>query len=151
MLHDGVQVASLGKVTSYVSSGLLSSQSYAFVVRAFDATGNVSGDSATVTATPLAKTTSEQVSGSFKRNALSVDYQRTAQAGALRGVASGTAKGKPASITLTLKSAGGTVLGTRSGTNVDVSATAAVAGAYSWTISGASGVAYSLTMTYMSA
>jgi hypothetical protein len=32
-----------------------------------------------------------------------------------------------------------------------VQATAAAAGAYSWTISGASGVSYSLTMTYPSA
>jgi hypothetical protein len=150
VLRDGVQVASLGKVTSYVSTGLLSTQSYSFVVRAVDTTGNVSGDSATVSATPLPKSTSEPVGGSFRKNATSVTYTRTAQAGALRGVASGSAKGKAASVTLTLKSAQGTVLGTKTGTSIDVQATAATAGAYSWTISGASGVSYSLTMTYVS-
>ena len=50
VLRNGVQVASLGKVTSYVDSGLSSSQTYAYVVRAVDTTGNVSGDSATVSA-----------------------------------------------------------------------------------------------------
>jgi len=148
VLRDGVQVASLGKVSSYVDSGLLSTRSYSYVVRAFDTTGNVSGDSATVTATPAAKTVSEAVSGLFKRGALSVAYSRTVQPGALRGVASGTAKGKAASITLTLKNAQGTVLGTKTGTNIDVQATATAAGAHSWTISGASGVSYKLTMTY---
>jgi hypothetical protein len=150
VLRNGVQVASLGKVTSYVSSGLLSTQSYSFVVRAVDTTGNVSGDSATVSATPLPNTTTEQVSGSLKKNTTSVTYTRTAQAGALRGVASGTAKGRAASVTLTIRNAQGTVLGTRSGTSIDVQATAAAAGAYSWTISGANGVAYSLAMTYVS-
>jgi hypothetical protein len=150
VLRNGVQVASLGKVTSYVSSGLLSTQSYSFVVRAVDTTGNVSGDSATVSATPLPSTTTEQVSGSLKKNVTSVTYTRTAQAGALRGVASGTAKGRAASITLVLKNAQGQTIGSQTGTSVDVSATAAAAGAYSWTISGANGVAYSLAMTYVS-
>jgi hypothetical protein len=151
VLRDGVQVASLGKVSSYVDSGLLSTRSYSYVVRAVDTTGNVSADSASVSATPLVKTTSEQVSGSFKRGGTSATYTRTVQAGALRGVASGSSKGKPASITLTLKNASGTVLGTKTGSSVDVQATAAAAGAHSWTISGASGVNYSLTMTYPSA
>src|SRR5215207_8818735 len=74
VLRDGVQVASLGKVTAYTDSGLLSSRSYSYVVRAVDATGNVSADSATVSAIPLAKTTSEQLSGSFKRNVTSAVY-----------------------------------------------------------------------------
>jgi hypothetical protein len=151
VLRDGVQVASLGKVTSYVDSGLLSTRSYSYVVRAVDATGNVSASSASVSATPTAKTVSEQVSGSFKRGALSVTYTRTAQPGTLRGVASGTSKGKPASVTVTLKNAQNSVLATRSGTSVDVSAAVAAAGAYSWTISGANGVNYALTMTYPSA
>ena len=149
VLRDGVQVASLGKVTSYVDSGLLSSRSYAYVVRAVDTTGNVSANSATVSATPLPKTTSEQLSGSFKRNALSAVYTRTVQPGALRGVATGTAKGKPASITLTLRS-GSTVLGTQTGTSVNVPATAASAGPITWTISGANGTSYALTITYTS-
>ncbi len=148
VLRDGVQVASLGTVSSYVDSGLLSTRSYSYVVRAFDTTANVSGDSATVSATPAAKTVSEAVSGSFKRGALTVAYSRTVQPGALSGVASGTAKGKAASITLTLANAQGTVLGTRTATNIDVQATATAAGAHSWTISGASGVSYKLTMTY---
>ena len=46
VLRDGVQVASLGKVTSYVDTGLLSTQSYTYVLRAVDTAGNVSGDSA---------------------------------------------------------------------------------------------------------
>ena len=150
ILRNGVQVASLGDVTSYVSSGLLSTQSYSFVVRAVDTTGNVSGDSATVSATPLPSTTTEQVSGSLKKNVTSVTYTRTAQAGALRGVASGSAKGRTASITLVLKNAQGQTIGSQTGTSVAGSATAAAAGAYSWTISGANGVAYSLAMTYVS-
>lgn len=100
---------------------------------------------------PPTTTTSEQVSGSFKRNALSAVFTRTVQPGPLRGVASGTAKGKPASITLTLRDAQGTELGTRSGASVDVQATAAAAGAHSWTISGAGGVSYKLTLTYTTA
>jgi hypothetical protein len=151
VLRDGVQVASLGKVTSYVSTGLVSTQSYSFVVRAVDTTGNVSANSAAVSATPLAKTTTEQVSGSLKKNATSVTYTRTAQAGALRGVASGSAKGRAASITLTLRNAQGAVLGTQTGTSVDVQATAAAAGAHSWTISGANGVTFNLTISYTSA
>ncbi|MEA2131254.1 MAG: hypothetical protein QOJ85_4145 [Solirubrobacteraceae bacterium] len=148
VLRDGVQVASLGKVTSYVDGGLLASRSYAYVVRAVDSAGNVSADSATVGATPLPTTTSEQLGGSFKRTALSVAYTRTVQPGPLRGVASGSAKGKPATVTVTLRSAQGTVLATKSGTSVDVQATAAAAGAYSWTISGANGTSYALTISY---
>ena len=72
-------------------------------------------------------------------------------AGPIRGVATGTAKGKPASVTLTLRNAQGTVLGTQTGTSVDVQATAAAAGAHSWTISGANGVGYRLTISYQSA
>lgn len=151
VLRDGVQVASLGKVTSYVDSGLLSSLSYAYVIRAADSTGNVSGDSVSVTATPLAKTTSEQLNGSFKRGATFGDYTRSVQPGALRGVASGSSKGRPASVTVTLRNAAGTVLGTQTGTSVNVLASAAAAGAYSWTISGASGVNYALALTYQSA
>ena len=151
MLRDGVQIASLGKVGSYVDSGLLSSRSYSYVVRAADSTGNLSASSAAVTATPLAKTTSEQVGGAFKRGATSVTYTRSVKPGALRGIAGGSSKGKPATVTLTLRNAAGAVLGTRTGTSVDVQATATAAGAHSWTISGASGVSYALTITYPSA
>jgi hypothetical protein len=150
VLRDGVQIASLGKVTSYVDSGLLSTRSYSYVVRAADTAGNVSASSASVSVTPSPKTVSEQVSGSFKRGALAVAYTRTVQPGALRGVASGSSKGKPATVTLTLRNAQGTDLGTKTGTSIDVQATAAAAGAHSWTISGASGVSYALTMSYQS-
>jgi hypothetical protein len=148
VLRDGVQVASLGVVTSYTDSGLLSSRSYDYAVRAVDSAGNLSPVSATVTATPLAKTTSEQLSGSFKKGVLSATVTRTVQPGPLRGVASGTAKGKAASITLTLRDAQGAVLGTKTGTSVDVQAAATAAGAHSWTISGANGVSYKLTIAY---
>ena len=151
VLRNGAQIAALGKVTSYVDSGLLSTQSYTYTVRAVDATGNVSGNSAAVTATPLTKTTTESLSGSFRKGATSVTTSRNVQPGALRGVASGTLKGKPASVTVTLRNAAGTVLGKQSGTSVNVQATAAAAGAYSWTISGANGVGYSLTISYQSA
>ena len=152
VLRNGVQVASLGKVTSYVDSGLTAGSSYSYVVRAVDTSDNVSGDSATATATVAGvKMTTEQVSGSFKRGAsTSASYVRVVQAGALRGVASGSAKGKPATIMLIMKDAQGSVLASRSGTSIDVQATATAAGAHSWTISGASGVNYSLTMTYPS-
>lgn len=43
------------------------------------------------------------------------------------------------------------MLGTRSGTSVDVQATATAAGAHSWTIAGANGVSYKLTISYTSA
>jgi len=151
VLRNGVQVASLGKVTSYVDSGLLSSQSYTYVVRAFDAIGNVSANSASVSATPLPATASEQVSGTFKKGTTSTVYTRSVQAGALRGVASGSLRGRAASITLTLRNAAGTVLATQTGTNVDVRATAVPAGTYSWTISGEIGVGYSLTISYQTA
>ena len=150
VLRDGVQVASLGVVTSYTDTGLLSSRSYGYSVRAVDASGNLSPVSATVTATPQPKTTSEQLSGSFKRNALSATFTRNVQPGPLRGVATGSAKGKAAAVTVTLKNAQGTVLATRSGTSVDVQAAAAAAGAHSWTISGANGVSWKLTISYTS-
>jgi hypothetical protein len=148
VLRDGLPVASLGTVSSYVDTGLLSTRSYSYVVRAVDMAGNVSADSATVSATPLATTTSEQLKGSFKGSTTSATYTRDAQPGALRGVAGGSVKGKPATITLTLHDEQGSVLATQSGTSVDVQATAAAAGAYSWTISGANGVSYSLTISY---
>ena len=151
VLRDGVQVASLGKVTTYVDAGVVSSQSYTYVLRAVDTAGNVSGDSASVTATPQPKTTSELLTGSFRKNATSVVYSRTVLPGALRGVATGTAKGKPASVTLTIKNAQGQTLATQSGASVDLSATAATAGAHTWTVSGANGVGYRLTITYESA
>lgn len=151
VLRNGVQVASLGKVTSYVDSGLLSSQSYSYVVRAFDTTGNVSANSASVSATPLPKTTSEQFAGTFSKGATAATFGRDVQAGALRGVASGTLRGRAASVTLTLRNAAGTVLATQTGTSVDVRATAVAAGTYSWRISGDVGVAYSLTISYPSA
>jgi hypothetical protein len=151
VLRDGVQVASLGVVTSYTDSGLLSSRSYDYAVRAVDTAGNLSPVSATATATPLPASTSEQLSGSFKKGVLSSTVTRTVRPGPLRGVASGTAKGKAASITLTLRDAQGTVLGTKTGSSIDVQAAATAAGAHSWTISGASGVSYKLTITYTSA
>lgn len=151
IIRDGVQVASVGTVTSYVDSNLTPGSTYSYVVRAVDTSNNISANSATVTATLAAvKTTTEQVSGSFKRGATSIAYVRAAQAGALRGVASGSAKGKPASITLILKDAQGFVLASKTGTSVDVAASAAGSGAFSWTILGSSGVSYALTMTYPS-
>lgn len=86
------------------------------------------------------RTTSEQLSGSFKRNALTATFTRNVRPGPLRGVATGSAKGKAASVTVTLRDAQGALLATRSGTSVDVQAVAAAAGADSWTISGANGV-----------
>jgi hypothetical protein len=148
VLRDGVQIATLGKVSSYVDTGLTAGRSYSYVIRAVDTSDNVSADSATVSATPLATTTSEQLKGSFKGSTTSATYTRDAQPGALRGVAGGSVKGKPATITLTLHDEQGSVLATQSGTSVDVQATAAAAGAYSWTISGANGVSYSLTISY---
>jgi hypothetical protein len=152
ILRNGVQVAALGAVTSYVDSNVTAGASYSYVIRAVDTSDNVSADSATVTATLAAvKTTTEQVSGSFKRSTTtSITYVRAVQAGALRGTANGSAKGKPASITLILKDAQGAVLASKTGANVDVAATAASAGAHSWTILGSSGASYSLTMTYPS-
>ena len=151
VLRDGVQIAALGIVTSYVDSGLLSTRSYSYELKAVDASGNVSSASAPVSATPQPTTASEQINGSFKRGSLSATVTRTAQPGPLRGVATGTAKGKTANVTVTLKNAQGTVLGTKTGASVDVQAVAAAAGAYSWTISGANGVSYKLTISYTTA
>ena len=151
VLRDGVQVASLGVVTSFTDTGLSSTRSYDYTLRAVDTSGNLSPVSATATATPQPKTTSEQLSGSFKKNALTATITRNVQAGPLRGVASGSTKGKAAPVTVTLKNAQGATLATQSGTSVDVQAAAAAAGAHSWTISGANGVSWKLTISYTSA
>ena len=151
ILRDGVQVASLGVVTSYADTGLFSSRSYSYTVRAVDTSGNLSPLAAAVTATPLPRTTSEQLSGSFKKGSLSSSVMRTVQPGPLRGVASGTARNRAASVTVTLLDTQGKVLASQSGTSVDVQAAAAAAGAHSWTIAGASGVSWKLTISYTSA
>ena len=100
---------------------------------------------------PQPTTVSEQLSGSFKRGSLAAVFTRTVQPGPLRGVATSSAKGKPAPVTVTLKDAQGSVLATLTGASVDVQATAVAAGAHSWTISGASGVNYKLTISYQTA
>lgn len=91
--------------------------------------------------------TSESLSGSFKKVGSSA-FTRTVTAGATRAVASGTAKNKPASVTLVFRDAGGSVVAQQSGTSVDLAATAVATGAYSWTISGAGTTSWKLTLTY---
>src|SRR5918996_3340554 len=81
VLRDGVQIAALGVATSFTDGGLLSSRSYDYAIRAVDTSGNLSPVSATVTATPLAKTTTEQLSGAFKKGTLSASVTRTVQPG----------------------------------------------------------------------
>jgi len=52
--RGGMQVATLGAVTTYQNTGLTASTNYSYTVRAFDAAGNASGQSLTASATTQA-------------------------------------------------------------------------------------------------
>ena len=52
--RGGIQIATVGAVTTFQNTGLTASTTYSYTVRAFDAAGNVSGQSATATATTQA-------------------------------------------------------------------------------------------------
>jgi hypothetical protein len=149
VLRDGVQVASLGKVATFTDSGLTAGVTYAYVVRAVDTVGNVSSDSATISATPTASTTTETLSGSFKRTG-SYAVTRTVQPGAARAAASGKARGKAASVTVTVRDQAGSILAQQSGTSIDLPTLLATPGAYTWTVSGGGGVSWTMTLTYVS-
>ena len=66
-------------------------------------------------------------------------------------VASGTVRNKPASVTLVVRDSAGQVVGQQAGTSVDVQAALAAPGAYSWTVTGAGGVNWKMTLSYVSA
>jgi fibronectin type 3 domain-containing protein len=56
--RGGMQIATLGAVTTYQNTGLTASTNYAYTVRAFDAAGNASGQSLAASATTQAPGTS---------------------------------------------------------------------------------------------
>jgi hypothetical protein len=156
VMRGGVQVASVGKVTSYTDSGLAASTTYSYTLRAVDTTGNVSADSPVATATtaaPAPAPFTETLSGAFGKRGGTTSYARTAAAGASSLVASGTvtAKGsvKPASVTVTLTGPTGAVLYSGSGTSLSASPSLPATGTYTWAISGAANVKYSLKLTYL--
>jgi hypothetical protein len=91
--------------------------------------------------------TSETLSGTFKKSGSSA-VTRTVAAGATRAVASGTARNKPASVTVVFRDAGGSIVAQQTGTSVDLAATAAATGAYTWTISAGGGTSWQLTLSY---
>jgi chitodextrinase len=51
IFRNGLLLATVGNVTTYASTGLAASTTYSYAVRAFDAAGNVSGQSAAASAT----------------------------------------------------------------------------------------------------
>jgi chitodextrinase len=55
--RGGLQIATLGAVTSYQNTGLTGSTTYSYTVRARDAAGNISGQSTASSATTLAPVT----------------------------------------------------------------------------------------------
>jgi chitodextrinase len=55
--RGGLQIATLGTVTTYQNTGLTGSTAYSYTVRARDAAGNISGQSTPATATTLAPVT----------------------------------------------------------------------------------------------
>jgi chitodextrinase len=55
--RGGMQIATLGAVTTFQSTGLSASTTYFYTVQAFDAAGNVSGQSIAANATTLASNT----------------------------------------------------------------------------------------------
>jgi chitodextrinase len=55
--RGGLQIATLGTVTTYQNTGLTGSTAYSYTVRARDAAGNISGQSTSATATTLAPVT----------------------------------------------------------------------------------------------
>jgi chitodextrinase len=52
--RGGIQIATLGAVTTYQNTGLTASTAYSYTVQAFDAAGNVSAQSSSASATTLA-------------------------------------------------------------------------------------------------
>jgi chitodextrinase len=54
VFRGGIQVATLGAVTSFQNTGLTAFTNYSYTVRAFDAAGNASGQSTAASATTLA-------------------------------------------------------------------------------------------------
>jgi hypothetical protein len=92
-------------------------------------------------------TTTESISGTFKK-AGSTATTRNAQAGAARTVASGTARNKPASLTVVVRDAAGQVVAQQSGTSIDVQSMLPAAGAYTWTVSAGGGVSWQMTLSY---
>jgi hypothetical protein len=97
---------------------------------------------------PPSGTTTEAISGTFKK-AGATATTRNAQAGGSRAVASGKAHNKPASLTLVVRDAAGQVIAQQSGTNIDVQSSLATPGAYTWTVSGGSGVSWTMTLSYV--
>src|SRR5205814_1080735 len=59
--RGGTQIATLGVVTTFQNTGLTASTNYSYTVRAFDAAGNVSGQSMAASATTQAPGTSGTV------------------------------------------------------------------------------------------
>lgn len=109
----------------------------------------ISGEVTPVSPAPTASgTVTESISGTFKK-AGSTATTRNVAPGAAHSVASGTAHNKPASLTLVVRDAAGQVLAEQSGTSIDVQSTLAVPGAYTWTLSGGSGVSWRMTLSYV--
>jgi hypothetical protein len=63
-------------------------------------------------------------------------------------VASGTARNKPASLTVVVRDAAGQVVAQQSGTSIDVQSMLPAAGAYTWTVSAGGGVSWQMTLSY---
>jgi chitodextrinase len=57
VFRNGIQIATLGAVTTFQNTGLAASTAYSYTVRAHDASGNVSGQSISVNATTQAPDT----------------------------------------------------------------------------------------------
>jgi chitodextrinase len=57
VFRNGIQIATLGAVTTFQNTGLAASTSYSYTVRAYDAAGNVSGQSIAANATTQAPDT----------------------------------------------------------------------------------------------
>jgi hypothetical protein len=151
VLRGGVQIASLGKVSTFTDTGLAGNTSYSYSLQAADTAGNLSAASAAVGATTQAATQTASISGSFSRKVLTASLTRSALAGPSTVVASGsvTSKGNtsPASVTVTLTGPSGQ-LTTWTGSSISGNYTLPSSGSYTWKISGASGVKYALSVSH---
>src|SRR5712671_3315228 len=79
VFRNGVQVATLGAVTTYQNAGLTPSTTYSYTVQAIDAAGNASAQSASASATtqqaaPVADTTAPSVPGGLTAVATSSSH-----------------------------------------------------------------------------
>jgi hypothetical protein len=94
-----------------------------------------------------ATTKTESLSGSFKRSGSSATT-RSVKAGATHAVATGSTRKGGASITVVVRDGAGQVVAQQSGTSVDLQPAITAPGAYTWTVSGAGGVSWTMTLSY---